>query len=129
MDNYKKILLIIGIIIFIVGLDLVLYFETDKLINNTQSYLGNLERYLNEKNFEDSKEAAEKLNSKWFEYEKSLSFFIEHDEIEKVSGKVKIVKENTKNKEYETALEDVVETKYLLEHIKDKYNFTLKNVF
>ena len=129
MDNSKKILLIIVIIIFIVGLDLILYFETDKLIDDTQGYLGNLERKLDEKNFEDSQKAAEKLNNKWFEYENILSFFIEHDEIEKVSGKVKIVKENTKNKEYETALEDVVETKYLLEHIKDKYNFTWKNIF
>lgn len=129
MDNSKKILLIIGIIIFIVGLDLILYFETDKLIDSTQSYLGNLEKKLDEKNIEESKKAADILNKKWVEYEKTLSFFIEHDEIEKVSGKVKIVKENTKNEEYETALEDVAETKYLLEHIKDKYNFTWKNIF
>lgn len=129
MENWKKILLIFILFAIIIGLDLLLYFKTDKLIKDTQAQLGKIEEKIDNNSIGDTKNEVEGLNDKWEKYEKTLSFFIEHDELEKVSAKVAIIKENVKNKEYEIALEDIVETKYLLEHIKDKYNLSLKNIF
>ena len=129
MENWKKILLIFILFAIIIGLDLLLYFKTDKLINDTQAQLGKIEEKIDNNSIGNTKNEVEGLNDKWEKYEKTLSFFIEHDELEKVSAKVAIIKENVKNKEYEIALEDIVETKYLLEHIKDKYNLSLKNIF
>ena len=129
MENWQKVLLIFVIFVLILILDLVIYFETDKLIDDTLSNLNQIKKTLDNENLDDSKNKAKKLEKKWFKYEKILSFFIEHDEVEKVSTKIVIIEENTKNKEYNTALEDVVETKFILKHIKDKYNLSLKNIF
>ena len=129
MENWQKVLLIFVIFVLILILDLVIYFETDKLIDDTLSNLNQIKKTLDNENLDDSKNKAKKLEKKWFKYEKILSFFIEHDEVEKVSTKIVIIEENTKNKEYNTALEDVLETKFILKHIKDKYNLSLKNIF
>ena len=128
MENWKRILLIFILFTIIIGLDLLLYFKTDKLINDTKLQLSQLEKNIDNRTSGDKSE-VEELQDKWKKYEKSLSFFIEHDELEKVSAKVAIIKENVENEEYEIALEDIIETKYLLEHIKDKYNLSLKNIF
>lgn len=129
MNNTQKILLILGILIFIIILDICLCKCSDNLVNDTLIELENLKNDLKEENFENSLKKSEKLKEKWFNYENQLAFFIEHDELEKISLKIAIILENSTNKEYKTALEDVIETTYLLEHVKDKLKLKLKNVF
>lgn len=129
MDNWAKYLLLIFIMIFVVILDLLLYFRTDKLIENTQNDLSRLEKVIAEKNASNIAKEANYLISNWKKRENILSYFIEHEEVEKVSLKIAVIEENSKNEEYNVALEDIAETKYLLEHIQDKYNLTLKNIF
>lgn len=129
MTNIQKILLIVGIIIFIVALDIGLCKNTDNLVDDTLVELEKIKAFLVEENFDESKKRSEALNKKWFEYEDKLSFYIEHDELEKVSSKIAIILENTINKDYKPALEDVMETTYLLEHVKDKNKLKLKNIF
>ena len=70
-----------------------------------------------------------KLKEKWFKAEKKLSFFAEHDELEKISYAITILEENAKNNEYNDALENIVEANYWLEHVKEKDSFKLKNIF
>lgn len=129
MENWVKYLLLISIFIIIIGLDLLLYFKTDKLIDEMQIELANLEKIIDSDNINESKNEAEKLREKWKKRENVLSFFIEHEEVEKVSLKIAVIEENSKNEEYVSALEDIAETKFLLEHIQDKYNLTWKNIF
>ena len=129
MENWKKNFLVISIIIIVIALDLLLYFKTDKLMENTRNDLLKLEKKIDENEIEDSKKEAEKINKNWEKTENTLSFFIEHEEVEKVSLKMAIIEENTKNEEFKSALEDIAETKHLLKHIADKYNLTLKNIF
>lgn len=129
MENWKKFILVLTIFLFVIFLDLFLYFKTDKLIFETQNLLSTLKENLSSEDFEESKKDIKKLQNNWEKNNKILSLFIEHDELEKVSTKVEVIKENATNGEYENALEDIVEAKYILEHIKDKYNFSLKNIF
>lgn len=129
MDNWAKYLLLIFIIIFIVLLDLLLYFRTDKLIESTQNDLSRLEKVIDKKDESSIEKEAKDLINNWKNRENILSYFIEHEEVEKVSLKIAVIEENSKNEEYNVALEDIAETKYLLEHIQDKYNLTLKNIF
>lgn len=129
MNNTQKILLIVGIIIIIGILEYILLTNTNRLVEDTLLQLDELKQLLKEEKYDDSKNKSRKLNDKWFEYEEKLSFFIEHDEIEKVSTKIAVILENTKNKEYKAALEDVMEMRFLLEHVKDKNKLKLKNIF
>ena len=70
-----------------------------------------------------------KLKEEWFKAEKKLSFFAEHDELEKISYAITILEENAKNNEYNDALENIVEANYWLEHVKEKDSLKIKNIF
>lgn len=69
------------------------------------------------------------LKDKWFIEESKLSFFAEHNELEKISYAITVLEENAKNNEYNDALVNIVEANYWLEHIKEKDSFKLKNIF
>lgn len=69
------------------------------------------------------------LKDKWFIEERKLSFFAEHNELEKISYAITVLEENAKNNEYNDALVNIVEANYWLEHIKEKDSFKLKNIF
>ena len=129
MENWQRILVIFSIFIFVIILDLFCYFKTDNIVNNFQKNLSDVETLIYKKELEKCKTSFNSISEKWKQYEKNLSFFVEHDEIEKVSTKIAIIKENIENNELNNALEDIVEAKYLLEHINDKYNLSLKNIF
>lgn len=129
MTNTQKILFIVLLMLIIIILDVCLNKCTNRLIDSTLSELGILKEFLVDEKDEESKIKGEELNKKWFEYENKLSFYIEHDELEKISAKIAIISENALNKEYESALEDVIETKYLLEHVKEKNKLKLSNIF
>ena len=91
MNNTQKILLIVGIIIIIGILEYILLTNTNRLVEDTLLQLDELKQLLKEEKYDDSKNKSRKLNDKWFEYEEKLSFFIEHDEIEKVSTKIAVI--------------------------------------
>ena len=129
MDNKIKALLLIIIIIFIIGLDLFLYFKTNKLVNLMIDDLVKLEKVVEDKNIDDSKTKFKNLKKEWGKAENVLSFFIEHEEIEKVSTRIASIEEKVENEEYEDVLEKIAEAKFLLKHVEDKYNLDLKNFF
>lgn len=129
MNNTHKVLVIITILLAIIGLEIYINTSTDKLLEDTVKKMEELKEVLKEEKYNESKNKSEELNEKWFEYEDKLAFFIEHDEVEKISTKVAVILENTINEEYKAALEDVMETTYLLEHVKDKNKLKLKNIF
>lgn len=129
MSNIQKILLIFGILIIIVSLEIFVSTTTNKLLDNTTTKLEELKKALNEENYEESKTKSENISKEWNEYTEKLSFFTEHDEVEKIGTKIAVILENTRNKNYILALEDVMEAQYLIEHVKDKNKIKLKNVF
>lgn len=129
MNNTHKVLVIITILLAIICLEIYINTSTDKLLEDTVKKMEELKEVLKEEKYNESKNKSEELNEKWFEYEDKLAFFIEHDEVEKISTKVAVILENTINEEYKAALEDVMETTYLLEHVKDKNKLKLKNIF
>ena len=129
MNNKIQIAIVIILIFFIIALDIFLGKCTDNFIKETEEYLGNLKHALIEEDYDRSKDKSEILKKKWNEIEGKLAYFIEHDELEKISSQIAIMNENTNNKEYKLALEDNIETKYLLEHVKDKLKLTIKNIF
>ena len=67
MNNTQKILVIIGIMLFIIILDIWTCKEADNLVNNVLGDLDNLKELLLNENFEESKSKSEELNKKWSE--------------------------------------------------------------
>lgn len=148
----REIWLLIIILIIIIALELITNFIANRSIDSILGKLSELKEKL--QNVEKNEELTLSLENKneleleevdkeidgiiedigglkndWFKEEKKLSFFAEHDELEKISYAITILEENAINNEYNNALENLVEAKYWLEHVKEKDSFRLKNIF
>lgn len=78
---------------------------------------------------EELKGKIENLKVDWYTAQNKLAFFVEHDELEKVSECLVVLEENSKNKEYTNALEAGKEFIYWLNHFREKDSLKLKNIF
>lgn len=141
MKLKKEIILIIGISAFIIILELVTNRITDESVKKIEEEIMEINVALREikdmeqgndeyNKFKDELEKnIENLKKDWFLKQDKLSIFSEHNELEKVSKCLIGLEENTKNEEYEIALEDGSEFVYWLNHIKEKDKLELKNIF
>ena len=141
MKLKKEIILIFGISIFIIVLEIVTNLITeyssrnieDKiksvnyLLDNIKDMKLDTEEYYECKN--DVENKIKDLKKEWFIEQNKLSYFSEHDELEKVSKSLIDLEENAKNEEYKMALEDGKEFEYWLNHVKEKDKLELKNIF
>ena len=57
-----------------------------------------------------------------------LSYYIEHNEIEKLETELTSLKSYVEVKEYDEAINEIDRALFLLNHIKDKYEFNLKTI-
>ena len=85
---------------------------------------------------EDSKNLSDDVNTKirdientWNECQEKLAYYIEHDELEKVTEALIRAKSNINAEEYNTAIENIDGCIFLLQHIEEKDKFSLKNIF
>ena len=69
------------------------------------------------------------LDKKWGQKHDRLAYYIEHDEIEKVDTAIVSLKSYVETKDYSSAVAELDEGKFVLEHIQKKNAFNLENVF
>ena len=106
---------------------------TKKSVDETSSYLSNLKEELikdeGEIDFNFAKNKIDEIHRDWdLKYEK-LAFYIEHDELEKVETELTALRSFIESKEALEALPELDKSVFILEHIKDKSDFNLKNIF
>lgn len=124
----KEIIISITIIVIIFSLDFLTRSYTDESIKQTTIMLDSLKEKI--KNGEDStNKNIEELIDSWWNKRKKLSYFIEHDELEKVDTNLTNLKSYIEVSDYDMAINSIDEVKYILEHIKQKNSFSLANVF
>lgn len=78
---------------------------------------------------QDAKKKAEELSENWNEFESKAAYYVEHNELEKVSLKVRLIKKTIDIDETDLTVEYLEEIKFLLAHIYDKDKLRLKNIF
>ena len=78
---------------------------------------------------EKAKSVMKELLEKWGKRHPKLSYYIEHDEIEKVETELAGINGYIEIEEYKEAVVEVDKTVYILEHIKNKNLFNLENIF
>ena len=127
---YRELVIALIIVISIFILDYVMQKYTDDVINEATSDLRNLENDIN-KEIEDKQiaENMRKIHTKWKEKQNTLSYYIEHNELEKVETNLVAGKSLIESTEYIQALSELEKAIFVLEHINDKYSFNLKNIF
>lgn len=75
------------------------------------------------------KSGIEKAEEKWNEVKQKMVIYIEHTELEKVEMYIKEAKSCIETREYTIAIQMLDVCDFIMEHIKDKYELSLKNIF
>ncbi len=123
----KEIAICLLILLIIVWFDIIFADHFSKQKEEIELLIGKLqEMVINNENLNTK---SEDLYKKWFEFESKSSYYIEHDELEKISLKIKLIKKFVDIDENEHTVEYLEEIKFLLDHIYDKDKLRLKNIF
>lgn len=65
----------------------------------------------------------------WNERKETLTIYLEHTELEKAEMYILEAKSNIETEEYRIAIQALDTSVFIIDHIKDKYEFSLKNIF
>ena len=130
----KEIITCIIIAIFILVLNSITQNYNNESVEDLQQQLEHLKTdILNkiENNNDDENLINEfnKILENWKNRYEKLTYFIEHDELEKVETEFNYIKANLETKQYEQAVPNVENSIFILEHIKQKFALQLKNIF
>ena len=126
---YKEISIIIVIQITVLVGHFITQNFTKKNVTLLTNELSILEEKLQQQSYSEVNEQMEKIQFKINEIHHKLSYYIEHDEIEKVETYYTACKSLIKTKDYNLAINEIKKTIFVLNHMTDKYSFSLDNIF
>lgn len=125
----KEMVICIIIIVSIIGLELFTQNFTKETVNEITSRFISIEANISKQNKERIKEEIESIYSEWEEKQKKLAYYIEHDELEKVHTAIISMKSYVETENFSAAMAELAEGKFVLQHIKEKNAFNLRNIF
>ena len=76
-----------------------------------------------------SKEKMNEINENWDDIKDKMAYYIEHDELEKVENDLKAIESAIEMDEEDEGEIYINQCKFVLKHIKEKYEFNLQNIF
>ena len=132
MRFLKEIIAIVVIISFLIISDVYISNFTEKSIIEIEEKIDYiLENVLSKENYvkEEKIKKIEDFEKAWKDVEDKLAYFIEHNELEKVSVAIVLMKANVEADLREDAYEKMQELKFRIEHIKTKQKLELNNFF
>lgn len=128
---WKEITIISVILIIVIGGDIFTHNYTKKSVEMMHEQIDDLTTDLIN-NIDNEELVESKYNnilSLWEDRFKVLAFYLEHDELEKIKTELVALKANLDVGEYEKGVEELEKCKYILEHVQEKEQFSLMNVF
>ena len=125
---FKEVMISIIIIVLIFSLDIITQTYTMASVAETSSELNNLKGKIENQN-NNLDIDIDKISNDWEKRRQKLSYFIEHDELEKVETNLTNIKSYIESAELNMAISSIDEAKFILEHIKEKNAFNLENIF
>ena len=125
----KEIIISILVIVLIFTLDFFLQNYTKDSVEVMTGKLEILRENLLKKDEEVILNNMQDINNNWEDIQYKLSFFIEHNEIEKVKTNLVALEGDIQVKQYDVSISELNKSIFVLEHISDKYAFNLVNIF
>ena len=125
----KEIIISILVIVLIFTLDFFLQNYTKDSVEVMTGKLEILRENLLKKDEEAILNNMQDINNNWEDIQYKLSFFIEHNEIEKVKTNLVALEGDIQVKQYDVSISELHKSIFVLEHISDKYAFNLVNIF
>ena len=126
---YREVIICLVVIISIVTINFFLQDYTKNSMTYIISELQELKEDIKQKDIEKTTDKMEQIKDEWHEKFKILAIFIEHDELEKVETDLSALEGFIEVEDYETGISELNKSIFVLEHIADKYDFSLVNVF
>jgi len=125
----KETIICILIILLIFTFDFITQKYTENKIEVIIKKLESLEDVIKENNIEKNQNKINDINKSWEKIEKTLSYFLEHDEIEKIGTGLKLLTSFINSGEVNLSLSEIEKTIFILKHIEEKNSFSLENIF
>ncbi len=125
----EEIITIINII-FIIGAEIITQKYTNNSLDELDAKLKNLKEMTLSKQYSNGelKQTMEEIGENWKKKDDILSYYLEHEELEKIYTQIKKIKAHFETDLEEEVVPEIEEGIYLLDHLKDKQKLNLKNV-
>lgn len=119
------------IMTLIIALEIFIQCYTRKSVSNLKESLESLkqETLSEEKDNDNLKEKSKEIYNEWMKDFNIMAYFIEHEELEKVSTQMRIIMAEYEADNIDETVTDIEEGIFILEHIRDKQKINLKNIF
>lgn len=130
----KEMIIVAIIIVVVVGVNITTDKYTKKCVSEINMKLEEICDMANA-SLEEGKEnnqiieKMDALREEWSNFSKKLAFYIEHDEIEKVDTSIVEINEYIKLGLYDEAIPEIRKCSFILEHIKNKGELQVINLF
>ena len=82
-----------------------------------------------EVNSEEAKEKIDGIFETWQEKQTKLAYFEEHDELEKIEQGLTEIRGNIEMEENQEAVVQADKTMFIINHLQEKLNLRLENIF
>ena len=125
----KEIIIVLIIIIIIFATDILTQNFTKNSISLINEKLDNIKTTIINNETNDLNSEIKNLDENWTDINNKMSFYIEHDELEKVNTSLVKIKSYIEFEEYSEAVPELEECKYILDHIKEKQRLKIINLF
>ena len=126
---YKEVIIIIIVLIFVISLDIITNKYTKYATYSLSNNLSNFREDVLNNNKEYLKDKLDQINNEWEKYKQKLSYYMEHDELEKVGNSLSSLNARIQVKEYNDAIDEIDESIFILQHIEEKERFSLSSLF
>ncbi len=126
----KEIIICIVVVIGVIVLNILTGNYTKESVESIKNELYTIKENINSREEENViYEKIQDLKYCWNNRYETLSYYIEHNELEKVNLYIVGLESGINTKEYNQAIEELDKCVFTLEHIEDKYSFRLNNIF
>ena len=125
----KEIIIVFLILLVVIVMNMITRKYTDKIVEDMLGELPSLRENVIIEDYDKAEEKIKNINEKWEKVSGILVVYIEHLDIEKAENYIVETKSYIETKERNIAVRSIDALEFALENIKDKYKFTLKNIF
>lgn len=125
----KEIIIIIIVLILVITLDIITNKYTTYATDSLSGQLLELRKYILKEDKEKITKKFQEIDSNWNKHNKNLSYYMEHDELEKVGSALSALKAHIEVEEYNDALENLDSNIFILQHIQEKERFSISSLF
>ena len=129
MRFFKEYVIIAVIVVIILLTD----YWTDKNLSDATRFLKDsmieIEQKVKDENMNEAQDEFFNVKEEWKSRGEKLALFVEHNELEKVNKNVELLVANFESGDKDELLENVADLKFILEHIEEKNQLKLKNIF